>query len=468
MVSGVRQSLVIVSLAACAGCAEPRSDVTGTVVARFFTPDGPVEVPADLTSYRFQAYADGELVPAEPVAGGDDGSFRIRDVPDGPIVVRIVASNGVTTWQQADGHDVSLIWTYAGRPDAVPVTGSVPLTLELDGLETWSSSDTLVFDCWQNGTELSSPMLMPAIAEGASTATATLDWNSGYSFGPTRRPYAMDPAAGDTLSIARSTLSSDAGFVWTKLTQLATGPAVDQTAMESGTFAATFHDVDLANTQRFELDLDPYVAALPDTATRTSVGISLFAAPDGGAAGLMGPPLVGISGTGAGDIRDSIAFSDTYGNPFDARWPLIVSASYEAYLPGTSSPLGDRFYAYTIEPLRADDHVATPFASFVRSVTLNRQPLVQGAAAWDGHSPLVFIVDAPGDLDGVYLDVLRQVSSDSTPAVVARISMNGADRVELPASAFAAGEYQLRSWAYADSDGAHYAAARDHGAFTLP
>lgn len=463
MVSSVRETLVLVlvGLAACAGCAEPRSDVNGTVVARFFTPDGPVDVPADLTSYRFQAYADGELVPAEPVVGREDGTFRIGDVPDGAIVVRIVAPHGFTTWQQADGHDVSLIWRYAGRPDAGPVTGSVTLSLELDGLAPWSSADTLVFNCWENGTELSSPMLTPPIADGATMAAATLDWSSGYSFGPSGRPLAMDPAAGDKLSIARLTLSSD-GFLSTKLTQIATGPAVD-----SGTFVATFHDVELANMQRFDLDLDPYLAALPDTPTRTSVGISLFATPEGGAAGLMGPPLVGLSGVENGAIEDSIAFTDTYGNPFDPRWPLVVRVGYEAYLPGTSSPLGDRYYAYTIEPLRAHDHVATPFASFVRNVTLNRQPLAQGAAAWDGNSPLVFTVDASDDVDGVNLDVLRQLSSDSTPAVIARISLNGADRVELPASAFAAGEYQLRSWANADGDGAYFAASRDHGAFAL-
>lgn len=459
---------VFVLCVVAAGCTDAGgSDVDGNVVHRFFQSSGQSDVVPDLTGFRYQVYAAGELIPAQPVAGTANGTFRIAGVPDGPFLLRVTAPNGSTTWSYETQHDISITEQYVGRPDAVASSGSLPLELHLTGVAPWGDRDYLVVNCWENGTENSAPDLTPTIPVGASSIDATLDWSSGYSFGPAGKPYLMDPAAGDTLSISRmAETNPQPGISVSKLTQLATGAGVAQQGTTPGSFTGTFADVPLARSQHLAIDLDVVANALPAAPDRTSWGIALLKSPAASEGSIIGPSLLSISSQ---TIRTgTFEIDETHGTPFDPSWATTAYSSYTAYLPGTTGLLGaaPRYYTLTTEILTSPNHVATLFAGFAGDVLVNGQSLPQATV---GASPLNLTVDLPSAAQRFSLRLTEVKGSGTSRTLGPTISIESATpQLELPASALPPGTYHVAIWSSREQGTSYSGAYRDIGTLVVP
>jgi hypothetical protein len=417
-------------------------NVVGTVTDTWITPTGKVTRARDVSASTFQAFvlgSDGAYVahPEVAVHGGSDGTFEIADVPIGPY---LLVENG-DYWSTETASEIVRTYTWVGRPDAVPATQTTWLGLSGSDLSAWNPNDTLLADCWGNGTELEVSSLL-SIGSGATSLDGAIEWNElpvndmpltdfAYSFGPTSQPYLMNADKGDALVVSHDTASSIGSTTIARtLTQIMNAPGVDQidagSAMTGGSF------VDVPMTSQIELAIDPSeFEAEFGSGSVESYSIDLIATPGASSDGLMGPLLVEIQGSG-----DRVDETFPYGDPFDPVWPQFVNAYY-TFQQDDLSPVVNCY-----EQIQATASYGFHPSSPVTAVTLNGTAIDQRQVApvvWDGTSPLTFTVTLPDGATGFTISLI-----DDTAVAESFFSIDGST-FAIPPQVFVAGDsYEMQ------------------------
>jgi hypothetical protein len=417
----------VVVLALVTACAE-KPAINGRYIDRFYTPNGIVDQPTDLSGVSFDLFIDG--LHYAQTEGTFDGTIYIPDVPDGPFVVRTSGPNRLPTWEQRDAHEFTVVSTRVGRPDAVRATNA-PLHLVLDGLAAWDPDSMIIADCFENGTEHYPIVFDMPLASGATSVDASFDWARADWGG-----YLLDSGAGDRLTISRYARTQREGLDIEKLSQIATGPAPSQQDGVPSEFVGTFGDV--APTQSFgvSLDLDAFAAAVPQADRYW--GAALLKAPTSAAFDRFGPTLVGIDSTSSSAPGSGLlSITETYGDPYDASWQPLVISGYGVtewkWLDDRTSYLA-RLYAYDERYYDGSEYTLA-MQQPATSGTLNGYPLA-GDIPWDGESPITLEIAVPPGLTGfsVWLDL-----ADANRAII----VSNSDAITLPSEAVRLGAMYL-------------------------
>ena len=376
---------------ALVGCAQDRSSVHGSYVYRY--PDGST-VPVDLSAYTFQAYvSDGTgftAYPDSPVAGTTDGTFEIRDVPDGPVLVRRSFPGYFGQFSAYDDHEVHETWDVLGRPDAVPSGSSTRLRLNANGLAAWRPADRLVLDCFGNASEIADPQLTPSLAANATEIHASLAWGNAYSWGPSGGAYLMDPAAGDALLVTHETAHTTGDLTTWSLTQTLDATAPAQVNGQSSTVTGAFADVEPTARLTATVRGDALAPTLPPGTLPGELRVSLLVGPGTEHGAQLGPELAALWSSNATAAATATLH---YGNPFDPSWTPLVTATYAAtrpvHAPGRGvSPVSYAAFSET-RPLDGDSYLFQPLSP-LGTVTIDGAPLDDGAVTVP-HSQSVFV-----------------------------------------------------------------------------
>ncbi|MDC0747977.1 hypothetical protein [Polyangium mundeleinium] len=148
-------SICLLGALGCSGGGEtpnpPFFDVTGTIVDLHLTEGGDATNVRDPGQFEIAALVPGEDgAPRELVAEvAEDGTFRIRDLPEGPYDLRFTELFGTGTrpprFIMGAPRTIDLGRVFVGRPDAEPIaTGSTTeLELTLDGLSAWGEGSSI-------------------------------------------------------------------------------------------------------------------------------------------------------------------------------------------------------------------------------------------------------------------------------------------------------------------------------------
>jgi hypothetical protein len=417
-----------------AGCHESRDVVSGRYIDRFYTRDGVVDRRPDLTGLTFQIFVDGVGWPI--TEGTRDGTVYIPGVPEVPYVLKSVDRAGRSTWWQRESHQFERVTNRVGRPDAIVAT-STPMRLQLDGLASWNDGDALVVNCWENGTEHYPVSLDPPLAVGATRVNATFDW-ADADWGP----YLLDADASDTLTLSRIAKDRRADVEVDKLTQVVSGPAESQRDGQSSSFTAQLIDVPATTSVTFRADLDALASMIP--APMHDWSVSLITGPASSAFSIFGPGLIGV-----GRLEDPssrpFATTETYGNPFDTRWPVLASGRYRASgltrLPDGSILLVAND-AYDVRYLEADEYVFRPVVQPARSGTLNGYSLA-GDVPVDTHSPVTLRLDLEMNNEGFEAEILRLRGAPGSYEHWTTIASDGRE-ITLPGNVLPPGSFVLR------------------------
>jgi hypothetical protein len=427
-------------IAACSSQSAP-SAVTGNSTTKYLTLAGAVTRPDDLSHVSFTVFTGDELESLPSVTGNADGTVVIPDVPDGPFLVERVGPSGVPQWDRYDDHAIVSTTTRIGDPDATPASAPTPVDVTATGLAAWSDSDTIVADCFANGTEIYGVEFDPALAAGATTIGSSFDWDDplGYSWNTTGTPYLM--SANDSLVLSRIAHESDASGISTDvLTQTMTVAGIAQTDGQAATASGAFVTTPATSTVTMSIDLDSFAAALP--AANASWGMSTLASPGSIDNLQYGPTLVAVSGARGTGTATSGAVS--YGDPFDASWPVMVFASYGAERTYTLPDHSTQSSFSAISQTTALQGSSFTFTAAVPLVHVKVGGLAvdsDGAVISATTSPVAITVALPDGIDGFTASLVDLAAA--TAPVIALSSTS--DAIELPASAFAVGHsYALR------------------------
>ena len=430
-----RRILLVSLMAACTSSSSP-SAVTGHSATTYLTLAGPVTRPDDLSQFQFIAFAGDDLAAQPTVMGAADGTFTIPDVSAGTFVLEAIAPGNVASWTQYDDHDVEITNTLIGDPDAMPVTTTTPLVVDASSLAAWNDADTLVADCFANGTEDYGVPFDPALVAGATSIAASFDWDDplAYSWNATGLPYLM--SAADSLVLSRiTTQAGPGGTSIDVLTQTMTTAGVAQANGVTATAIGSFVDVPATSTQQLSIDLDAFATALPGNG---QWNVAILASPGSVDNLQYGPTLVAFTGTSGTGTATTGATS--YGNPFDPSWPVMIYADYGI----------ERTYTIPNQQVHpngfSDIGIAAPLAgsSFTFKPTV---PLVTATIDGvsiqddrfivnDGTAPLEIAVDLPAGItrfDAFVSDLMSIAPGFS-------ISSTGST-LRVPASAFRPGHY---------------------------
>ncbi|HEV7556457.1 MAG TPA: hypothetical protein VGO00_13415 [Kofleriaceae bacterium] len=421
-------------MAACTSSSTP-SSVTGHSATTYLTPAGPVTRNDDLSQFQFTVFAGDDLAALPSVMGNADGTFVVPDVPAGAFMLETVGPGNLASWTQYDDHDVAITDTRIGNPDATPVSTTTPLVVDASNLTTWNDNDTLVADCFENGTEAYGIAFDPALVAGATSIAGSFDWDdpAAYSWNTTGLPYLM--TAADSLVLSRITTHAGlGGRSIDVLTETMTTTGVAQADGVTATAIGSFVAVPATLSQELAIDLDGFATAMPGAATW---GMAILASP-GSVDNLQdGPTLVAFTGaSGTGTVTTG---ATSYGNPFDASWPVMIYASYgteRTYTIPNKQALQHGFSSISIAaPLPGSSFTFEPSVGLV-TATIDGVPIGDDRFIANDGAPLDLTVALPAGITKFDAYVTDLLSSGPGFAISSTDST-----LRIPAKAFQAGHY---------------------------
>jgi hypothetical protein len=421
---------LFVVLAGCSG----RDDVVITGIDLHSTPDGLVELPADMSNLLVQIYAGDERLPAVPVQGDASGTIVVKGVPDGPFVIAAETEGGGRWWWASESHDVAWHWRYAGRLDARRAEVQQPITLAVGGLDPWTASDSLTAFSLDTSTEMASTVVPEPAVAGVSIA-ATFEWNASdaSSSNVAGRPYLMD--AGDHFTLARKHDTFDAFASVSTMTQVLDIDAPMQEAGAPLTISGTMTTLAPSASSRFTIDHPALASAMATPPTSSSWTIDVYQTPAWAGRWGLGASVLSLSGgnSSGGEVASQI---EDYPLPFDPAWETWVAAMYQTGARGQTT-------AISMTRLDTAGFVLGPRALFAPDALLDGQSIALETVAWDGTSPIELSV--PGAEDGFTASVYRL---DEQPTRTERLFVGSlisdASDIRVPAGVFEPGErYEL-------------------------
>jgi hypothetical protein len=439
----MRTCVVALALAACSDASS--GPVTGTATVRYLTATGEQTGPQDLSGKQYTAFpADGSYPGYGPVAGGSDGTVAIPDVPDGPIVLRVVDADGTTRWEAHDDRQIAWTTVAIGHPGVVAPTLHTNLGLDIDAMTPWVVGDEIYVDCFDNGTQNALVGVESGIALNQTALSSDffdlLSPNT-VGFDLARTPGLM--IAGDAVVVSHLAFTNaPPSQEVTVLIEVATAPGVAETDGVDASVTGTFQPVMRTQTIAFSIDLDAFTVALPVQQGGGGWRLSVAASPGLDDGLPIGPPLASYFAEQAGFGLQSSG-TITYGDPFDPSWPVAIVASYFQFhriaIPDTEAiDLADEIHE--VAPVSAD-FTATPHALLANSVTLDGAEVTNHSIDWDGRSAHVLHVDLPDGVSRFTATAYRLAMLGNSTIVQHAITIESTgSEVRLPAEAFERGE----------------------------
>ncbi len=340
-----------------------------------------------------------------PGLGTAAGTFSIANLPvDAGYLLAMPLSNSTEFDVSNTGGVPDLNFVTLGSSTAVPVTGPLPVSIDLTGLQAVSTvtaeyieligANDNVFDFGlqtqltlaDGGPDLANTA--PLADGGTSTAnylTGFVDWsqvnapNSGFE---------IDPTQGDTLSVAQLVVV-DAGDNGATIANVLVGfrdptGASISAAASSNSIAGALVPVTPDTTLALSLVRRPPSAAdLPTGSALSYITLDVSVLPGTdteatsfGAFAATADLLYAFALPSA--ATTPVAFNTTYANPYPTGWPVLATIEYSYSLPltlanggGTTSAALGWYFVDRVGSLPAS---YAPGISPPRALTVNGQP----------------------------------------------------------------------------------------------
>jgi hypothetical protein len=321
-------SICLLGALGCSGGetpAPPFFDVTGSIVDVHLTEGGDVTNVRDPGQFEIAALVPGEdgapLALLAEVA--DDGSFRIRDVPEGPYDLRFIETFGTGTrpprFIMNAPRTVDLGRVFVGRPDAEPMTmASTELEVTFDGLSPWGEGSSLELFSLGAGTvgTLAPATMLPAMDATELTAHDVLTSELTV-------PNLIDAGLGDQAYFTQ--MVGTAGVSPYRAVRKVFGPT-SLTIAEGGTTPVEGSFVDVP-AKKLSVSFDDaafqaLAAGVHPEATIAGKDVRIGVEPGGDRTSVSPTPdLLLFSGLPATQPPAELV----YGNPFPAGWAEVVA-----------------------------------------------------------------------------------------------------------------------------------------------
>jgi hypothetical protein len=345
------------------------SDVTGTMVYRYYSESAPVDQPVNLQGVQVEAFVwNAGSWTTYPGFGKSDGSFTVPAVPAGLFMLDVGGAYLYTT-----AHTLDLGGEVSGRRGAVMTTGGAAVAGAIQNLLPWQTNDTVEwFDANAGGAAYGFVTSEPATGD-TSLQDQPSTWEGGL----------VDATKGDVLYATQlSAFPAGGSAVALLISKYTSFSGVEQTdgvtTMVSGTFGPAvlgdMFDVEFAGSQ-FDT-LGPQVNPM---AKGSGAALDVNTAPGMSQAGMVGyyTDLLLVYVT-AGDANLGPV---AYANPFSTTWGTEVYAGetfgvgYSA--PGATSPVTVYGSVYlTLPSAQASGMTLKPVVSPVKNA------LVDGKSAF--------------------------------------------------------------------------------------
>jgi len=328
-------SLCLLGALGCSGGGEtpkpPSLDVTGTIVDLHLTDGGDVTNVRDPGQFEIAALVVGEDGTTQVLLAeaAEDGSFRIRDVPERPYDLRFVELFGTGTRPPRfilnAPRTVDLGRVFVGRPEAEPIASdSTGLEVTFDGLSPWGEGSSLEVFSLGAGTVGTLPPSTMNPAMGATTLT-----DHRFHTSELLVPNVIDAAAGDQAYFMQMVGTAGPGAPYRSVRK-ASGPTA-VTLVDGGVTPVSGSFVD-APPKKISVSFDDAAfGALTESvhpeATVAGKDVRIGVEPGGDRTSVSPTPdLLLFSGLPATQPPAELV----YGNPFPAGWAEIaaVQVSY--------------------------------------------------------------------------------------------------------------------------------------------
>ncbi|WP_241757762.1 hypothetical protein [Myxococcus landrumensis] len=353
------------------------------------------------------------------------GVFRIPDVPQGPIYLRVGTTYLMLGEGEGEGTGVDLGRALAGRPNVVMPARSSPLSFSVSGLAPWQRGDHLEFfsvgaNSWFFYMEGQSQN-PPTVGATSISAMTVSSPDTGL----------IDGNQGDLGLLAQlSRRTSTTGVPYTAMSRIAEFPAFVQVDGETTQLRGEMVPVETANSAAFRWKLRDFhvhtQASIPSPERRHTMLV------------IQGLPYDNSRGmySGSADYLvmatqrdDDLLETGTlyYGSPLQGRWATsvmldtVLEKNYQ--IPGTTRGVTLRAGLDTIETL--DDAMSRPLAPRLSPV---RNPRVNGVSLFQPASGVtpnpVVTWDAP-ELGTPRLYRVAVLQLRATPENVTRVDTVG-------------------------------------------
>jgi hypothetical protein len=342
------------------------SDVTGTMIYRYYSESAPVDVPVDLQGVQVEAFVwNAGSWTTYPGVGKSDGSFTVPAVPAGLFMLDVGGAYVYTT-----AHTLDLGGENAGRYGAVMSTGGASIAGAIQNLDPWQANDTVEwFDANAGGAAYGFDMSAPANGD-TSIQSQPCSWNGAL----------IDATKGDVL-YATQLSASGSSVVTRKVSRYTSFASVEQTdgvaTMVSGAFTPVTDD-QMINVNFAVSAFAQLGTQVNPIASNEGAFYSLSTAPGMSQAGLVGyyTDLLLVYPTADVNLANV-----AYANPFSATWGTEVYAGgtfgVQYTAPGATAPAA--VYGYVYVTLPSAQAATTTLKPVVTPVV---SPLVNGKSAF--------------------------------------------------------------------------------------
>jgi hypothetical protein len=305
------------------------SDVTGTVVNRYYSEAPPVDYPVPLNQLQVEALTwNGSTWTTYPGNGHTDGSFDIPNVPAGEFMLDLAGTYVYTTAHKLDlGSEIS------GRPTAMQASPGTLIGGTILNLSPWQSTDQIEwYDANGDGAAYAFSSTYPTVGDSSLMGQPSM-WSGSL----------IEGAKGDILYITQiSGQTAPAGQFYTVVRFLSLMGVQQQdgsTTNVMGSFAPVTADQTVTIDFRAS-EFAKQATAVNPNATGYGAAFDVATLPGAGAAGLIGyeTDLCLVEPPGSNDVNLGTV---KYANPFPPAWGTSVYAGesfnvlYKA--PGASS-----------------------------------------------------------------------------------------------------------------------------------
>jgi hypothetical protein len=454
---------LLVVLWACTPRPDPDALVTRRVTGAFtlshWQDDGTITVAADdsVSGSSLSAFS-WEPTGARSAPGtlGADGTFTIASAPADPFyLVLDTRAKGfnVVLWE-ADGADLPVDRTYAGRPDTAKARSSTPVTVSVSNLEPWASgvleatSSNAGFLAVLAGSLFGAPDL-PSGAVDTSALPGPMDW-----YTRTRVPYLPDASRGDDVWVhqlqARSIPAGQPGAGLAYLAAARYARITDLT-MQSGVpvsltaslVGATPHTLPLTLPVSQWEALKPAMGVGPTAiGTLVSVAATPFSTslPSPWIEGGIPDLLYAFLPAGSGNLSGA---SLVYGRFLDARWKEVLITEFRAsvqYPVSGGIPVTMFGKIYRAEPLGGDPGTISPVVGPPADPLINGKNLFGQEAGVTTTPTLSWSSPHLGTATSYELEIFR-LNSNSTATLVLHAFLRSASfrvpaEILLPSSSY--------------------------------
>ena len=403
-------------------------NIVGTAMDSYLKADGTVTMtPTDLSAATIAAHVPNDNGEYMVIAGSGnaDGTFAINGVATGDFLLQVGAA-----YQLTDSSTFDFGRNHLGRSDAESAGAGTTVTFNVDGLNNFNGETINLNSPDVQATAFALERLLePALADGATSITGTLDWGDIILSG------LVDGGKGDSVYLTTFTSAQLGNLSVRSISQFAeiSGftmvDAADTTL--TGTLAATVNQTVAISID--PADWAPHFADFgPTDVVQPSLGFSTYINPSDQFGDLSLIELFEVSGITDEPIDEILS----YANPFPADWDIAAGSGGLGigFVDAARTTLGLSFIGSGGE--------LTAFAGNVAPrLSLIKAPLVDGndlMAQTSGPTPTISWTAPTLGISKFYFVSVRQMGVGTRGTLVATLGTS-ATSIVVPDGIMASG-----------------------------